>query len=188
MQSRVFHCLLCVQPGGQTAPMRMNPVGAMVRGLVAGALGTIAMDLLLYSRYRRGGGADGFVAWELSASTEDWEHAATPGLVGRTVAKEVLHVDLPDSAAALTNNVVHWATGLQWGAAYGLAVAGGRPGIRSGALLGLVACTTSYVVLPLLGLYQPPWEYERKVLAQDYSAHLLFGAITGATCWVLARR
>jgi len=43
-------------------------------------------------------------------------------------------------------------------------------------------------VLPLLGLYEPPWEDDAKVLAQDYSAHLLFGVITGATFWVLARQ
>ncbi len=167
--------------------MRMNPLAKLVRGAVAGALGTIGMDLLLHTRYRRGGGTDGFADWELSAGTEDWEHAATPGLVGRKVAGDVLHVDLPDSAAALTNNVVHWATGLQWGAAYAVAAAG-KPGIRSGAMLGVVACSTSYVVLPLLGLYKPPWEYDAKELAQDYSAHLLFGVITGATLWVLARR
>ena len=168
--------------------MRTGLVGAMARGAVAGALGTMGMDLLLYSRYRRGGGEDRFAEWELSAGTEDWAHSATPGLVGRKLAKELLQVDLPDSAAAVTNNVVHWATGVQWGAAYGMVVSGGRPGIRSGAVLGVVACTTSYVVLPLLGLYQPPWDYEAKVLGRDYSAHLLFGAVTGATFWALARR
>ena len=166
----------------------MNRRGAMARGAIAGAVGTAGMDLLLYSRYRRGGGAVRFVDWELSAGTEDWEHSATPGLVGRKLAKELLHVDLPDRAAAATNNAVHWATGVHWGAAYAMVVPGGRPAIRSGAALGVVACTTSYVVLPLLGLYQPPWEYEAKVLVQDYCAHLLFGALTGATFWALARR
>lgn len=164
-------------------------MGTVLRGAVAGALGTIGMDLLLYSRYRRGGGSDRFSAWELATGTESWEDAATPGLVGRRIVRDVLHRDLPDGAAALTTNVVHWATGGKWGAAYGLvAAATGRPGLRSGAMLGLVACSTSYAVLPLLGLYKPIWEYDAASLAKDYSAHLLFGTVTGATFWALARR
>lgn len=168
--------------------MTTNPLRAALRGAVAGGAGTLAMDLLLHSRYRRGGGDDGFKDWELSAGTEDWEHAATPGLIGRRLAHDVLHRDLPDSAAGTANNVVHWATGLQWGSAYGVAAAvAGKAGIRSGAVLGLVACSTSYVVLPLLGLYKPVWQYDAKALGQDYSAHLVFGTVTGATFWALTR-
>ncbi len=154
---------------------------------MAGVVGTLGMDVLLHARYRRGGGDDGFVDWELSSATHDWEHAATPGLIGRRIAKDVLHRELPDRAAAATTNVVHWATGVQWGAAYGI-VAANRRGIRSGVALGLVACSTSYVVLPLLGLYKPIWGYDAKALGQDYSAHVLFGALTGAAFWALTLR
>ena len=161
-----------------------------MRGALAGAAGTVAMDLLWYSRYRRGGGSDGFVAWDLSAGTEDFEHAGTPAQVGRRIVADLAHIELPDSAAAATNNVVHWATGVQWGAAYGAAAALGAvtPGLRSGLLLGVVACSTSYVVLPLLELYKPIWEYDAKTLAEDYSAHLVFGSVTGAALWALTRR
>ena len=169
--------------------MGTNLVRSAARGAVAGVVGTLGMDLLLHARYRRGGGDDGFADWELSTATHDWEHAATPGLIGRRIARDVLHRDLPDSAAAATNNVVHWATGVQWGAAYGVVAATtDRRGIRSGVALGLVACSTSYVVLPLLGLYKPIWEYDAKDLRQDYSAHVLFGALTGAAFWALTRR
>lgn len=165
-----------------------NPLRGAGRGLVAAAAGTVAMDLVWYARYRRGGGSDGFVDWELSAGTQDFDHAGTPAKVGRRLVEELVHVELPDRAAAVTNNVVHWATGLQWGAAYGVAVALGlRPGPRSGALLGMVACSTSYALLPLLELYEPIWRYDAKTLAQDYSAHLVFGSVTGAVCWALSR-
>lgn len=147
------------------------------------------MDLVWYLRYRRGGGPDGFAAWELSTGTESFEQAGTPAKVGRRLVEDVVHVELPDSAAALTNNVVHWATGVQWGAGYGVATALGlRPGLRSGVLLGVVACSTSYALLPLLELYQPIWSYDAKTLAQDYSAHLVFGSVTGATVWALLAR
>lgn len=49
--------------GGRATPLR-----ALARGLVAGAAGTAAMDLLLHARARRAGGApDGLLAWETSA-------------------------------------------------------------------------------------------------------------------------
>jgi hypothetical protein len=41
-------------------------VGAVVRGLVAGAVGTAAMDTLLFARYRLGGGKEGAEEWEFS--------------------------------------------------------------------------------------------------------------------------
>ena len=157
--------------------------------MVAAAAGTLVMDLVWYVRYRRGGGGDGFARWELSAGTEDFEHAGTPAKVGKRIVEDLVHVELPDSAAAVTNNLVHWATGLQWGAGYGVATALGlRPGLRSGAVMGVVACSTSYVVLPTLGLYKPIWRYDARTLAQDYSAHLVFGAVTGATVWALLAR
>lgn len=147
------------------------------------------MDLLWYGRYRRGGGTEGFADWELSVGTESFEQAATPAKVGRRLVDDALHIALPDSAAAMTNNVVHWATGIQWGVGYGIATAlGVKPGIRSGAVLGVVACSTSYAVLPLLDLYEPIWKYGGRTLAQDYSAHLVFGSVTGAVLWGLARR
>lgn len=90
-------------------------------------------------------------------------------------------------SAAASARLLPWATGVQWGAAYGV-VAANRRGIRSGVALGLVACSTSYVVLPLLGLYKPVWEYDAKALGQDYSAHVLFGALTGAAFWALTLR
>lgn len=167
----------------------MNVMRSTLAGAVAGAVGTMGMDLLWHARYRKGGGDDRFVDWELSTATHDWEHAATPGLVGQRIARDVLHVELADRAAAPTTNVVHWATGVQWGAAYGVvAAASDKAGIRSGVVLGLLACSTSYVVLPLLGLSKPIWEYEAEALTQDYSAHVLFGALTGAAFWVLTRR
>ena len=44
----------------------MTPVGAVVRGLASAAVGTLAMDLLLFARYKRGDGKSGFREWELS--------------------------------------------------------------------------------------------------------------------------
>ena len=45
-----------------------------------------------------------------------------------------------------------------------------------------------YVVLPLLGVYQPIWKYDVGTLGKDLSAHLVFGTTTAATYTLLAGR
>lgn len=44
-----------------------SPLGTIASGAVAGAVGTLAMDLLWYWRYRRDGGEDSFSDWEYRA-------------------------------------------------------------------------------------------------------------------------
>jgi hypothetical protein len=161
---------------------RSSPVGAVLRGVAAGAVGTLAMDLVWYARYRRAGGEDSFVDWEFSASTKNWEDAGAPAQVAKRVTEGFLQRELPDEAAAMTNNAAHWATGLQWGALYGL-VAGSAertPRPAYGAALGAVAFTTSYALLGLAKVYRPIWEYDIKTLAKDLSGHLVFGLGTAA--------
>lgn len=153
---------------------------AIVGGVVAGAVGTLAMDLVWWRRYRSGGGEDGFVAWDISTGTSSFEEAAAPAQVGRRVAATV-GVDLPDSSAALTNNAVHWATGAQWGALYGLAVRSrDAPSPALGLGLGAAAWGSAYALLGAAGIYQPIWEYDAETLGKDLSAHLVFGVATAA--------
>ena len=44
----------------------MSTVDSILRGVAASAVGTLAMDALLYRRYRHGGGSAAFPAWESS--------------------------------------------------------------------------------------------------------------------------
>ena len=160
---------------------RTTPLGAVTRGLVAGTIGTMAMDALLYWRYRRGGGKDDFLTWEFSKTVLTWEEAPAPAQVGRRLFEGLFQRMLPDSQAKLVNNITHWAYGILNGGAYGL-LAGSLPQARIayGAPFGAGVWLTGYAVLPPAGLYKPLWEYGPKVLANDLSAHLLFGTITAA--------
>jgi hypothetical protein len=155
--------------------------GRLAAGAAGGAAGTLAMDLTWYARYRRGGGTQGFLDWETAAGTTSYEDAPAPGQVGRKLSVAALGREPSPSSARAMTNAVHWATGVQWGVACGLALpvlrrVGPLPG---GVGLAAVAFGASYVVLPLLGVYRPIWEYDRKVLLQDATAHLVYG-ITGA--------
>ena len=79
----------------------MTLFGALVRGGVAGAVGTLAMDLLWYARYRREGGESGFVEWESSAGLDNWANAPAPAQFGKRVFEALFRRDLPPEYARL---------------------------------------------------------------------------------------
>jgi hypothetical protein len=166
-----------------------SPVGAVVRGAVAGAVGTAAMDLLLFSRYKRGGGKDAFTSWEFSAGIDSWDDAPAPAQVGRRLVEGLFQRPLPDRRAKLVNNITHWGYGTSAGVPYGILVGSLRtPRVGFGPLFGAGVWASSYVVLPAAGLYKPIQEYDRTTLAKDLSAHLLYGLCTAAAFRLTLRR
>jgi hypothetical protein len=166
-----------------------TPLGAIARGLVSGAIGTAAMDTLLFARYRRGGGELAFGDWELSSGLSSWEDAPAPAQVGKRVFEGVSGRELAPDRAALVNNVTHWAYGMAGGAQFGIVARSLKaPRIRYGLPFGAGVWAAGYVVLPLMKLYQPIWEYDRKTLADDLSAHLVYGLGTATAMRLLSRR
>ncbi len=140
----------------------MRLIRNVVAGAVAGAIGTAAMDRLLYQRYRRAGGADSFGQWEFAIGVKSWDDASAPGKVGQKALRTITGHEPPDEWARATTNLMHWATGVGWGIQYGvLASTSSRlPRLRAAAL-GPTAWLASYVVLPLAKVYKPIWEYDR---------------------------
>ena len=69
----------------------------------AGAVGTLAMDLLWHNRYRRAGGEDGFFDWEFSTGTDNYEVAAAPAQVGKRLVEGLFDTKVePNTAAFMT--------------------------------------------------------------------------------------
>lgn len=163
-------------------------IGAGI-GAVSGAVGTLAMDLVWYRRYRASGGESGFADWEFSTATEGYEDAGAPAEVGRRIVEGLFKTHLSPDTAGITNNVVHWSTGMGWGTV--LAIVAQKipmPTVVIGPATGVVAWGTGYGVLGSAGIYQPIWEYEAKTLWKDLTAHLAYGAVTAATYRFLSRR
>src|SRR3954447_12247033 len=159
----------------------LTPLSAVAEGLVAATVGTVAMDLLLYARYRRAGGSSGFRRWEFSSEIDGWDKAPAPAQVGKRLVEGVFRADLPDERAALVNNIAHWGYGVLNGAPFGIVAGSLRsPRVGYGALFGASVWATSYLVLPAARLYQPIWEYDARTLGKDLSAHLVYGLITAA--------
>ena len=164
----------------------------MIRGALFGAVGgvvaTAAMDLLWHRRYRQAGGDESFVHWELSAGVTGFgSDAPAPARVGKYIA-DAVGIELADSSAAATNNVVHWMTGVGWGKVAGAAASvSAVPPIAVGVATGVTAWATSYALLGRLGIYEPITEYDTATLWKDLSAHLVFGVTLGAVLRAAAR-
>jgi hypothetical protein len=157
----------------------LSPLGAVTAGLVAGTVGTMAMDTLLYVRYRREGGKSPFLRWEFSADVLSWDQAPAPAHVGKRLYEGLFRKELPDHRAALVNNIMHWGYGIANGIPYGVVVGSLRTQrVGYGLLFGGGVWATSYVVLPAAGLYKQIWEYDKKTLAKDLGAHLAYGLTT----------
>lgn len=161
-------------------------VGRLARGVLAGMAGTLAMDLLWWSRHRRSGGDDGFTDWEFASGPASFEEAGPPARVGQRAAG-LVGINLPDGAAGSTTNVVHWLTGVGYGIGHALRRADGSHPVRSGIATGVGAFANSYATLGAMGLYEPIWEYDTDTLAKDLSAHMVFGAAAGLTYAALGR-
>ena len=166
----------------------MTPVGAIARGLVAGAAGTAAMDTFLFARYRRDGGDSTAKDWESSAGVTSWEDAPAPAHVGKRLVEGLFKIELPPSRARLVNNVMHWAYGILNGAQFGIVAESlPKPRIRYGLPFGATVWASDYVILPAAKLYKPIWEYDAKTLANDLSAHLVYGLGTATALQLLTR-
>ena len=163
----------------------MGMLASIIRGVNASAIGTLAMDTLLYCRYRNSGGESAFLAWESSAGLQSWEGAPAPALVGKQLLERVTKCQVPPRHARVLNNVVHWGLGLATGAGYGLIVGSRKPNLWYGLPFGAAVWAGGYAVLPRLGVYEPIWKYDLETLEKDLSAHLVFGAATAAAFWLL---
>ena len=100
------------------------------------------------------------------------------------------NLDSPPSPryARALNNATHWAFGLAAGAGYGLLLGSRHKAkVAYGPPFGAAVWANGYVVLPLLGVYEPIWHYDLETLGKDLRAHLVFGTATAAAFWLLDR-
>ena len=174
--------------GTAKGPPSITPLAAVVRGALAGVVGTVALDAVNYAEYRAGGGTEAPLTWEFSETIDSWDKAPAPAQIGKRLYEGFLQRPLPPSAADMVNNITHWGYGMFWGAQYGI-VAGSRPRRRfAGVALATVVFLSGYAVLALAKLYKPIWEYDAKTLGKDYAGHLAFGISTATAFSILTAR
>ena len=85
-------------------------VGSIIRGAVASTVGTLAMDVSLYRRYRHDGGNAPFPGWEPSEGLVSWEKAPAPALVAKQLLESLLKHEVSPRYARFLSNATHWGT------------------------------------------------------------------------------
>jgi hypothetical protein len=158
-----------------------SPLGALARGLVAGAAGTAVMTgyQALLARIRSdegGGGGSGN-----GRPADLWEEAPAPARVARRLIEGVLHRPVAPKRIGLLTTVTHWAYGTGCGALFGLVEGSkARRPLVDGLVFGTAVWAFSYATLVPLGIYDPPTEYPPAELAIDWSYHAVYGAAVAA--------
>ncbi len=166
----------------------MRLVRYVAAGALSGGIGTVALDTLQYASYRRDDGKLGAWRWEFGRNVMSWDQASAPGQLARHALRRITGDEPPESWARPATNIVHWATGVGWGAAFGaVAAATSRRSWARTLALGPIAWLSGYVVLPLAGVYKPIWEYDARTLAKDLSGHLAYGATTSSCFWAITK-
>lgn len=152
-----------------------SPLGAVFRGIAAGAVGVAVMDAVLYGQYRRGGGQSPPLKWEF-AGESPVEDVPAPAQVGGRLYEGFTQRRIPARWEHLVNNLMHWGYGIGWAATYGI-VAGtsNRPRVTWGPAFGTSVWLSSHALMPVAGLYKPIWEYDRMTLWRDLMPHLAYG-------------
>lgn len=151
-----------------------TPLGALARGLVAGAVGTAVMTLHQEIVNRMSSNGDGGSGSD--RERDPWENAPAPAQVAKRILEGVFHKKVPADRIDLLTNVMHWLYGTSWGGIYGL-VEGTveAPPLVAGPLFGGAVWASSYLQLVPMGIYEPPWEYPPGTLANDLGYHLSYG-------------
>lgn len=179
----------------------VTPLGAIGRGLAAGAVGTafmtIAQELSAKLQARQaddqqgddpqaGQGTD-----QPGTGQQDqdpWEQASMPAQVARRVSEGVFEHEVPPERIGVLTHGMHWAYGTGWGMVYGLigGTFGGRP-LAGGLSFGTAVWAMSYAQLVPMGVYEPPWKYAPKDIAMEVGYHLAYGIGTAGAYRVLDR-
>jgi uncharacterized membrane protein YagU involved in acid resistance len=158
---------------GQHRPVaRQSLLGALGRGLIAGATGTAVMTAYQLAVAKAQGKP------LETPVPRTWADAPPPAQVVKKTAdaigkgRKITKNDVP-----LVTNAMHWTYGIAWGLAYGLAARKLRPSpVKGAAALGTGVWASAYAELVPLGIYKPPWEYPAQDLGLDLSYHLVYGA------------
>jgi uncharacterized membrane protein len=140
-------------------------VMAAAFGLAAAAVGTGAMTSAQNWLYGLTGGAP----------------SEAPAAVGGRILG-ALGVKVKKERRPALNAATHALYGTSWGLPFGVLFGRGArpPGPAQGLVFGLDVWATSLVVLPALGIADPPWRQAPQALATDLAFHLVYGAATAA--------
>lgn len=169
-----------------------SPLRALVLGALAGVIGTAVMTAhqeIAARLQRSDDNANDSESQGQQRQQDPWESAPAPAKVGKKILEGVFDREVSPDKIGLLTNVVHWLTGVSWGAVYGLVGGTFHPSPAvAGPVFGAGVWAASYVELVPMGIYEPPWKYSAGTLANDIGYHLTYGTGVASAYALLERR
>lgn len=162
-----------------SAPARPphSPLGALLRGLAAGALASAAQEIFFRTTTKLATAAPEGV---LEPPDPEQATESPTETVARRAAEMTRH-ELPiDKGRA--GRMVHYAFGSAWGGAYGLSAATypALTGPAGGGVFGVLVWAVSVgMILPAFRLTAWPQRYPPRYHAYEIAAHIAYGAALG---------
>ncbi|HLL69302.1 MAG TPA: hypothetical protein VK453_26845 [Micromonosporaceae bacterium] len=140
----------------------MSIVGAVGRGMIAGAVGTVAMT----------------VTQRAEMALTDRKPSTVPGQVGA----HLIPGRDPDNDADVQqlNAGVHWGHGISMGAVRGLLRAAGLSGPAASAAHFALLWVSDVVLYKSLGIAEAPWRWTGREITTDLAHKGVYAAVTGA--------
>ncbi len=138
---------------------------ALVRGPLAGLVGTAVMTLAQHRKMSMTGRRPSTVPGQVAAQ-----------LLGRTEPDAVTTLNLP----------MHWAHGATMGALRGALSEMGVRGVAGSAVFFALMWTGDAILYRAMGIAEWPWRWSPAELATDAGHKALYALITGATYDALA--
>ena len=140
----------------------VNIVGAAGRGMIAGALGAVAMTVTQRA--------------EMAVSKR--EPSTVPGQVGAHLVPGKDPDD--DTDVQRLNAAVHWGHGITMGAVRGLLDVAGLRGPTASAAHFALLWVSDAVLYRSLGIADVPWRWTGREIATDVAHKGVYAAVTGA--------
>jgi hypothetical protein len=139
-----------------------NLIGRLAKGMVAGAVGTIAMT----------------VSERLEMAVSGREASTVPGQVGA----HLLPRQNPSSTTDIErlNTPVHWAHGISMGALRGALDQAGLRGLPASAAHFALLWGGDAALYRALGIADVPWRWDADELGPDLFHKAVYAAVTGA--------
>ena len=138
-----------------------NLIGRLSRGMIAGAVGTLAMT----------------VSERLEMAVSGREASTVPGQVGA----HLLPKQDPSSSTDIErlNTPVHWAHGITMGALRGFLDQAGLRGLPGSAAHFALLWGGDAALYRALGVADVPWRWDADELAPDLLHKAVYAAVTG---------
>jgi uncharacterized membrane protein YagU involved in acid resistance len=163
------------EDGPTNPPDHMRIWRGVIAGLVGGVIAAGAMSVV----HKGVAGISAGARQQKPPPDQHQEEDATVK-VADGIARWLLHRPLPDEKKPLAGTVVHYTFGASVGALYGgVAAVVPRVTMAVGLPFGVAVWLGAHVIMvPALGLAEPPTRQPRSKEGLEFVLHLVYGAVT----------